>query len=154
MAAGWVVTDGARFLAVEPLMEQTATELLSRAVGDDRASTDPSSTSSLVRMCAGLPIALAVTGARLATRPVGRSGAWSTSSRRNIDGCLASVGRKVSRCKELSICPIRSCRVPQHAVTGRLGLHPGAEFGTRSSRLPSAYPRKKPRVYRRLRAGP
>jgi NB-ARC domain len=61
--------DGAAFLAVEPLGDDAATALLVAAIGHERVASDPASTSALVRLCAGLPVALAMAGARLATQP-------------------------------------------------------------------------------------
>jgi tetratricopeptide (TPR) repeat protein len=127
---GGLVSDGARFLAVEPLMEQAATELLRRAVGDDRASIDPSSTSSLVRMCAGLPIALVVTGARLATRPrwpIRRVVNELAQEHRRLRSLGEQEGVSVQGTFDLSY---RELPAPAARCYRALGLHPGAEFGT------------------------
>jgi hypothetical protein len=66
---GGLVGDGAAFLAVEPLADEPATALLAGVIGHERVASDPVSTAALVRLCAGLPIALAMSADRLATHP-------------------------------------------------------------------------------------
>jgi hypothetical protein len=66
---GSLISEGARFIPLDPLDEPAATELLRNAVGARRIAEDMASTSSLVLLCGGLPIALSVIGARLAARP-------------------------------------------------------------------------------------
>ena len=61
--------DGARFLEFGPLDDAAAAELLERMVGADRAAEEPDPVRSVVRLCGGLPLALCVTGARLAAHP-------------------------------------------------------------------------------------
>jgi tetratricopeptide (TPR) repeat protein len=127
---GGLVSDGARFLDVEPLMEQAAAELLSRAVGDGRTGADPASTSSLVRMCAGLPIALAVTGARLATRPrwpIRRMVNELAQEHRRLRSLGEQEGVSVQGAFDLSYQELPDAAARCYRA---LGLHPGAEFGT------------------------
>jgi tetratricopeptide (TPR) repeat protein len=127
---GGLVGDGARFLPVEPLTEPAATELLTRVLGGDRTGSDPASTSSLVRLCAGLPIALTVTGARLATRP-----RWSIG--RVVDE-LAQEHHRLHRLggrEDVSVqgafdLSYQEFSAPVARCYRMLGLHPGAEFGT------------------------
>jgi hypothetical protein len=66
---GGLLGDGAAFVAVEPLADEAATALLAGAIGHERAAGDPGSTAALVRLCAGLPVALAMASARLAAHP-------------------------------------------------------------------------------------
>ncbi|MBM0260592.1 tetratricopeptide repeat protein, partial [Micromonospora sp. 4G55] len=60
--AGTVLTE----LAVLP--EEESVELLARLVGGHRAAAEDVSTSRIVRQCGGLPLAIRVAGARLASR--------------------------------------------------------------------------------------
>jgi hypothetical protein len=66
---GSLIADGARFVDLEPLSQRHGVELLARTVGEDRIAAEGSAAAQLVKLCGGLPIALSVTGARLATRP-------------------------------------------------------------------------------------
>ncbi|MFG2510832.1 BTAD domain-containing putative transcriptional regulator [Streptomyces sp. NPDC048584] len=59
---------GARPLSLAVLPEKKATEFFARLVGDDRAAAEPDAVAHVVRLCAGLPLALRLSGARLAHR--------------------------------------------------------------------------------------
>ncbi|MFF0161132.1 BTAD domain-containing putative transcriptional regulator [Streptomyces sp. NPDC005263] len=56
-------------LAVGPLDDRAAFDLLSAIVGAGRLAADPQAAAQLVRHCAGLPLALRTVGAKLASRP-------------------------------------------------------------------------------------
>ncbi|WP_089961857.1 ATP-binding protein [Lentzea xinjiangensis] len=62
-------TDGARFVEVEPLGLVDSVRLLENIVQDDRMGAEPDAAGELARLCGGLPVALAVVGARLSARP-------------------------------------------------------------------------------------
>jgi tetratricopeptide (TPR) repeat protein len=66
---GSLTSDGARILILEPLPPSAAAALLRASVGERRVDGDAAATSELIRQCAGLPIALTVTSARLASHP-------------------------------------------------------------------------------------
>ncbi|WP_198681091.1 NB-ARC domain-containing protein [Lentzea terrae] len=59
--------DGAYFLRVEPLTETCGTALLQKICGDQRIPPDCDGARRLVQVSAGLPVALRVIGARLAS---------------------------------------------------------------------------------------
>jgi tetratricopeptide (TPR) repeat protein len=61
--------EGAAVLDVEPLQQSAGAELLTRMIGDARTAREPDVVTDLVRLCDGLPLALSITGARLAMRP-------------------------------------------------------------------------------------
>lgn len=65
---GGLVGDGARLLNLEPLHPPAATALLRATLGDGRLD-DSDAARELVAQCAGLPIALTITAARLASHP-------------------------------------------------------------------------------------
>jgi class 3 adenylate cyclase len=64
--------DGVTRVALDVLPEPQALELLDRLVGPDRIHAEPDAARRLVRACGLLPLAIQLTGRRLATRP-----AWS-----------------------------------------------------------------------------
>ncbi|MGI5215850.1 tetratricopeptide repeat protein [Plantactinospora sp. CA-290183] len=124
-----LVGEGARFLTVEPLPEQAATELLSRAVGSDRVDRDPISTAALVRLCAGFPVALAVTAARLAIRPrwpISRLVTELTAEHRRLRVLGGWEEVSVQGAFDLSYQKLAG---PVGQCYRLLGLHPGPEFG-------------------------
>jgi tetratricopeptide (TPR) repeat protein len=61
--------DGAHFTELRPLEEADAVELLGRVAGPARIQAEPLAALHVVRLCGGLPLAVCVSGARLAPRP-------------------------------------------------------------------------------------
>jgi DNA-binding SARP family transcriptional activator/tetratricopeptide (TPR) repeat protein len=66
---GLVASDGARPLNLAPLTAAQARELLAQRIGAGRIAAEPQAAADLIRACAGLPLALAVTSARALSRP-------------------------------------------------------------------------------------
>lgn len=66
---GGLALDGAGFLPLAPLPASVGADLLERTIGGSRVSHEPDATARLVELCGGLPLALAIIGARLAMRP-------------------------------------------------------------------------------------
>lgn len=64
-----LATEGAKFLDLDPLDEPAAQDLLVRMIGDERIPGRTDDIRRLVRLCAGMPLALCVIGARLAAHP-------------------------------------------------------------------------------------
>ena len=60
---------GAQTIRVGPLDTRGSRALLASAAGRERISAEPGATDALVDHCAGLPLALRITGTRLAARP-------------------------------------------------------------------------------------
>ncbi|MGA4684058.1 BTAD domain-containing putative transcriptional regulator [Micromonospora sp. AB353] len=61
--------DGVRRVALSPLAEPGARELLAALAGAERLAADPGATAELIGLCAGSVLALRVAGSRLATWP-------------------------------------------------------------------------------------
>ncbi|MFD0632123.1 tetratricopeptide repeat protein [Catenulispora yoronensis] len=73
---------GAVHVGLRPLDADGQRELLRTLVGDDRVIEDPLGAEAILRACGGLPLALRISAARLASRP-----AWSLSTlARQLDG--------------------------------------------------------------------
>ncbi|MDU0291204.1 ATP-binding protein [Saccharothrix longispora] len=122
-----LVAEGARLLDVGPLATSSALRLLAKVVGR-RVDDEPDPAKALVRMCGGLPIAVRVAAARLATRPK-----WSV---RKVLAELGDERRRLSllSAPELSVqttfdLSYRALHPPAATLYRRLGLHPGQEFG-------------------------
>lgn len=64
-----LATEGARFIDLGPLDEETAVTLFTRIAGTSRVDAEPDAARSVVRLCAGLPLALCVSGALAVSRP-------------------------------------------------------------------------------------
>jgi tetratricopeptide (TPR) repeat protein len=87
----WQITglamDGARFIELGPLDELSATELLNRMVGAERAVAEAEAVRIVVRLCEGLPLAVCVAGAQLASHtrwPVSRLAAELASEQHRL----------------------------------------------------------------------
>jgi tetratricopeptide (TPR) repeat protein/transcriptional regulator with XRE-family HTH domain len=66
---GLIAVDGAVPLQLDVLTRTEARDLLCRVVGEARVAAEPDAARQLVEGCGRLPLALAVTAARAATRP-------------------------------------------------------------------------------------
>lgn len=60
---------GARSLTVDMLETEQSVDLLVKIVGADRVEAEPEACAELVHLCDGLPLALRIAAARLASRP-------------------------------------------------------------------------------------
>ena len=67
---GLVAADGAQPLTVDLFGDGEARDLLTRRVGHKRVRAEPAAVSQLVRLSAGLPLALSIVAARAAARPM------------------------------------------------------------------------------------
>jgi tetratricopeptide (TPR) repeat protein len=70
-----LVRGGAQPVIVDPLNDDAARSLLDEFASGERTASDESATRTVLEACGGLPIALCVCGARLATHPE-RSVGW------------------------------------------------------------------------------
>ncbi|HEY2671110.1 MAG TPA: BTAD domain-containing putative transcriptional regulator, partial [Rugosimonospora sp.] len=67
--AGLADLSGARHVDLDVMPEVEARELLRLIVGPARVAAEPAAVDRLVRACAGLPLAIRIAGAKLASRP-------------------------------------------------------------------------------------
>ncbi len=84
---GGLAIDGAQFTELGPLAEQDAVDLLGCIAGSGRVESEPQAARAVVRLCGRLPLAVCVSGARLAPRPrwpVERMAAELASERRRL----------------------------------------------------------------------
>jgi tetratricopeptide (TPR) repeat protein len=61
--------DGAAFHGLRPLGPEAGVELLRRGIGEDRVANELSAVLRVVALCAGVPLAVCLASARLASRP-------------------------------------------------------------------------------------
>lgn len=66
---GLAAAHGAHLLTLDVPSWDEARDLLAKRLGDERLISDPDAASELIRLCARLPLALAIAAARAAARP-------------------------------------------------------------------------------------
>jgi DNA-binding SARP family transcriptional activator len=66
--SGLAAAEGARLLTLDVLTHDEACQMLAARLGGHRPAAEPDAISEIARLCAGLPLALAVVAARAATR--------------------------------------------------------------------------------------
>ncbi|MFF3995369.1 ATP-binding protein [Streptomyces cyaneofuscatus] len=121
--------DGGHVLHLDPLSPEAAVELLASTLADGRVAAQPEEARALVLLCAGLPLAVRIAGARLAARP-----------RQGITAMVRALSEEHERLEALAIEGDHDVRAaldlsyqglpPAAARLYRLlGLHPGREFG-------------------------
>ncbi len=125
-----LIRDGATVIAVAPLNEQESITLVAASVGAQRVAAELEATRMLVRLCAGLPIALSVTAARLAIHPrwsIGRVLTELRDERQRLAGLSSQEDVSVQAAFDLSY---QSLSEPVARCYRVLGLHPGAHMST------------------------
>jgi DNA-binding SARP family transcriptional activator/Tfp pilus assembly protein PilF len=127
--AGLAAADGARLLNLDVLTRAEAVQLLAARIGAGRAAAEPEAVDEIARLCAHLPLALAVAAARAAARP-----------RFALTELAAELGDTDGRLDALDAGdPVASVRTvfswsyqQLSATAGRLfrllGLHPGPDI--------------------------
>ena len=137
---------GAHPIAVDLFDDAESHAMLSARLGVDRTGAEPAATSEIIDLCARLPLALAVVGARAAAHPT-FSLASLAGQLRHAHGSLDEFAgtdpvtdpRAVFSWSYLRLTP------PAARLFRLLGLHPGADIGTRGAASLAALPAGKVR---------
>ncbi|UOZ03097.1 AfsR/SARP family transcriptional regulator [Amycolatopsis sp. WQ 127309] len=119
---------GARPISLAVLPEEEATAFFARLVGTDRAAAEPEAVARIVRLCAGLPLALRLSGARLAHRtawPIAYLSAQLADARRRLPKLFAD--REVALAFRMSH---EHLPPEDQQLFYALGRHPGADADT------------------------
>jgi DNA-binding SARP family transcriptional activator len=112
-----VVRAGARSMPLSALSAEEAYTLLESALGPDRLAAEAASTAELLRLCAGLPLALRIASARLAARPAAPIAAVVTELARGCGALAAAFDASY-----------QALRPDQQRLFRLLGLVPGPDF--------------------------
>ncbi|MFD6190665.1 MULTISPECIES: tetratricopeptide repeat protein [unclassified Streptomyces] len=123
-----LTVDGCCPVHLEPLAPEAAVELLADTLSDGRVDEQPEDARALVELCAGLPLAVRVAGARLATRPGRRIGTMVRAlgeERRRLEALAIDGDHDVLATLDVSY---RALPGPAARLYRLLGLHPGREF--------------------------
>ena len=126
---GLAAVDGAQLFALDVLMPAEAAQLLTARLGCGRGAAEPAVVGEIAILCARLPLALAITAARAATRPGFPLGTLLAELRDSVGRLDAFEDRDPAT----SIRAVFSWSYQQlSARTARLfrllGLHPGPDI--------------------------
>jgi tetratricopeptide (TPR) repeat protein len=126
---GLVAAEGAHPLSLDVLSEADACELLVRRLGAQRVAAEPEAATELARLCAGLPLALAVAAARADARP-GLSLAGLAAELRGARGLLDALdtGDAASNVREVFSWSCRQLSAPAARMFRLLGVHRGPDI--------------------------
>ncbi|WP_407286236.1 ATP-binding protein [Streptomyces sp. BP-8] len=126
--------EGCHQVHLQPLGLEAAVELLADTLADGRVADQPDDARTLAGLCAGLPLAVRVVGARLAARPhrpITTMVRALTEERRRLDELAIDGDLSVRGVLDLSYEGLPSAAARLYRL---LGLHPGREFGSAVAR--------------------
>jgi tetratricopeptide (TPR) repeat protein len=124
-----LVADGARPLSLGTFCETEALELLARRLGAARMAAEPDAARELTRLCARLPLALAITAARANARP-GFPLAAFADELRDADGRLDALatGEQIADVRAVISWSYHGLPPAPARMFRLLGLHPGPDI--------------------------
>ncbi len=133
-----LVRGGARPIILDPLDEQAARGLLVEMTDHQRIEAEPDATRTVLEACGGLPIALCVCGARLATHPE-RSIGWLAAQlqARQRLGTLSPPGEFDATAVFTST--YHDLRQGEATLYRRLAAHPGPDFAPAAAAAVSGF---------------
>ncbi len=129
--AGLVAAEGARPLSLDLLTSGEAKEAVAARLGAGVADAEPEAVDELIRLCAGLPLALSVATARAATSPSARLGrlvAELRDRRQRLD--VLTVGDTTTDVRHVFSWSYQQLSDRAARMFRLLGLHPGPDLTT------------------------
>jgi len=126
---GLVTAEGADALPLDLLSPAEARELLADRVGRQRTTAEPDAVADIVGHCARLPLALAIVGARAATKPSLRLASLAAElrdHRHRLDAL--STGTSTIDARAVFSWSYRALTPAVGTLFRLLGLHPGPDL--------------------------
>ncbi|MFJ8623890.1 BTAD domain-containing putative transcriptional regulator [Kitasatospora sp. NPDC093550] len=128
-----VALEGAAVLPLGLLTAGEGMAVLARVAGRDRLAAEPAAAARVVELCEGLPLALRIAAARLATRPgwpVAALAGELADERSRLAALAVAGSLSIEAALELSC---RTLPGPALELFGVLGLHPGQQVDTHAA---------------------
>lgn len=128
--AALVATDGAIPISLDVLTEAEARDMLAGILGDARVGAEPEASGQVIELCGRLPLALAITAARAATRPglpVAAVAAELANAAGRLDALQAN-GDPVASVRAALRCSYDHLSADAARVLRLLGMHPGPDI--------------------------
>jgi DNA-binding SARP family transcriptional activator/tetratricopeptide (TPR) repeat protein len=149
---GLAAVEGAWLLALGLPSEREARELLAARLGDGRVAAEPDAADELIRLCARLPLALAITAARAAARPAQPLAALAAELRA-VGGPLDSLdaGEPAASVRAVFSWSYEQLSPAAARLFRLLGIHPGPDISApAAASLAGAQPRRAIRLLAEL----
>ena len=126
---GLAAVEGARLLPLGLLTDQEARELLAGRLGTRRVEAEPAAVDEVIRLCARLPLALAITAARAAARPVQPLAALAAELRA-VGGTLNALdaGEPAASVRVVFSWSYEQLSPAAARLFRLLGIHPGPDI--------------------------
>jgi DNA-binding SARP family transcriptional activator/tetratricopeptide (TPR) repeat protein len=125
---GLVATGDARLLSIGLLTEQEARELLAGRAGAGRVEAEPQAADELIRLCARLPLALAITAARAAARLAHPLAALAAELREAGGLDALDAGEPAASVRAVFSWSYEQLSLPAAGLFRLLGIHPGPDI--------------------------
>jgi hypothetical protein len=127
--AGLVAREGATVLSLGVLDTEDAEALLTRLIGSARVAAERDSCRELVRLCAGLPLALRIAAANLVSNPrLAVTRYLAAIGDVEPLTALAAQGDRDTAVRRTFDYSYRAIPAPAQSLFRSLSLHPGADF--------------------------
>jgi DNA-binding SARP family transcriptional activator/tetratricopeptide (TPR) repeat protein len=130
---GLVIADGAYPLTLDVMSPAESHELLLRRLGPDRMRHEAHVAEQIIALCAGLPLALAIVGARTQQTgfPLEALAAEHGPAGRQLD--VLDAGDPATRVRAVFSWSYRALTTAAGRLYRLLGLHPGVDIGVRAA---------------------
>jgi tetratricopeptide (TPR) repeat protein/DNA-binding XRE family transcriptional regulator len=131
---GLAAADGARLISLDVLSQAEAVQMLTARLGAPRASAEPGAVDEIARLCACLPLALAVVAARAAARPgfpLAALAAELSKSAGRLDALDA--GDPAASVRAVFSWSYRQLGSEAARMFRLLGIHPGPDISVRAA---------------------
>jgi len=126
---GLIAADGAQPLTIDVLTFAEAREMLMQRLTPSRVTAEPEAAAELIRLCARLPLALAITAARAASRPsftLASLAAELRDTRSRLDAL--STGEDITDARAVFSWSYQQLAPATARMFRLLGLHPGPDI--------------------------
>jgi len=150
---GLAAADGACVLTLDVPTETEAAELLSARIGAGRVAAEPEAVADLVRLCARLPLALAIVAARAAASgwPLAALAAELADARGRL-GAL-TIGDAAADVQAVFSWSYSQLSAEAARTFRLLGIHPGPDISGRAAASLAGLPARQTRAALRELAG-
>ncbi len=126
---GLIAAEGACPLTLDVLNDTEAHQLIARRIGANRVAAEPAAADELIKRCARLPLALAITAARAAARPaipLAALGAELRDARSRLDAL--SSGEDATDVRAVLSWSYQNLPAPAARMFRLLAIHPGPDI--------------------------